>query len=129
MCEPLAIEVDVLVVGAGQAGLGAGYWLTRQPGLRVLVVDRAPVGQSWNDRWDSLVLFTPRRFSGLPGLPFPSGPTRCPTRLEMADYLRRYAAHHDLPVRTGVDVQRLTRAGDAFIVETSAGSMCAARPG
>ncbi|MDQ3423260.1 MAG: FAD-dependent oxidoreductase [Actinomycetota bacterium] len=127
MCEPLPIEVDVLVVGAGQAGLGAAYWLTRRPGLRVLVVDRAPVGRSWVDRWDSLVLFTPRRFSGLPGLRFPSGPTRCPTRLEMADYLRRYAAHPDLPVRTGVDVQRLTRAGDAFIVETSASSMCAAQ--
>lgn len=127
MTEALPTEVDVLVVGAGQAGLGVAYWLTRQPGLRVLVVERASVGQSWNDRWDSLVLFTPRRFSGLPGLRFPSGPTRCPSRLEMADYLRRYAAHHDLPVRTGVDVQRLTRAGEAFTVETSAGSLVAAQ--
>jgi putative flavoprotein involved in K+ transport len=125
MTEPLPIEVDVLVVGAGQAGLGAAYWLTREPGLRVLVLDRAPVGQSWVDRWDSLVLFTPRRFSRLPRLRFPAGPTRCPTRLEMADYLRRYAAHHDLPVRTGVDVQRVTRAADGFIVETSAGSLAA----
>ena len=125
MTDPLPIEVDVLVVGAGQAGLGAAYWLTREPGLRVLVVDRAPVGQPWVDRWDSLVLFTPRRFSGLPGLRFPAGPTRCPTRLEMADYLRRYAEHHELPVRTGVDVQRVTPAGDGFIVETSAGSLVA----
>ncbi len=127
MTEPLPIEVDVLVVGAGQAGLGAAYWLTREPGLRVLVVDRAPVGQSWADRWDSLVLFTPRRFSSLPGLRFPAGPTRCPTRLEMADYLRRYAAHHDLPVRTGVEAQRLTRAGETFIVQTSVGSLVAAQ--
>jgi putative flavoprotein involved in K+ transport len=118
MNEPLPIEVDVLVVGAGQAGLGAAYWLTRQPGLRVLVLDRASVGQSWLDRWDSLVLFTPRRFSSLPGLRFPGGPTRCPTRTEMADYLRTYVEHHGLPVRTGVDVQRLTAAGDGFIVET-----------
>lgn len=86
--ETLPAEVDVLVVGAGQAGLGVAYWLTRSPGLRVLVVDRAPVGQSWLDRWDSLVLFTPRRFSGLPGLRFPRGSTRCPTRTEMAAYLR-----------------------------------------
>jgi putative flavoprotein involved in K+ transport len=126
MADELPIEVDVLVVGAGQAGLGAAYWLTREPGLRVLVVDRAPVGQSWVDRWDSLVLFTPRRFGGLPGLRFPAGPSRCPTRLEMADYLRRYAEHHALPVRTGVDVQRVKRAGDGFIVETSAGSLVAA---
>jgi len=63
MSQDLPLDVDVLVVGGGQAGLGAAYWLTRDPGLRVLVVDRAPVGQSWLDRWDSLVLFTPRRFS------------------------------------------------------------------
>lgn len=125
--ESLPIEVDVLVVGAGQAGLGAAYWLTREPGLRVLVVDRGPVGQSWVDRWDSLVLFTPRRFSGLRGLRFPAGPTRCPTRLEMADYLRRYAEHHELPVRTGVHVRRVTPAGEGFIVETSAGSLVAAQ--
>ena len=111
----------MLVVGAGQAGLGVAYWLTRRPGLRVLVVDRAPVGQSWLDRWDSLVLFTPRRFSGLPGLPFPAGPTRCPTRVEMTDYLRAYARHVALPVRTGVDVRRLAREGATYCAETSAG--------
>jgi putative flavoprotein involved in K+ transport len=118
--DPLPPAVDVLVIGAGQAGLVAAYWLTRRPGLQVLVVDRAPVGQSWLDRWDSLVLFTPRRFSGLPGLPFPKGPTRCPTRIEMACYLRDYAQHLLLPVRTGVDVQRLRREADCFVAETSA---------
>jgi putative flavoprotein involved in K+ transport len=117
--------LDVLVVGAGQAGLGAAYWLTRSPGLRVLVLDRDPVGQSWVDRWDSLVLFTPRRFSRLPGLAFPDGPTRCPTRLEMAGYLRAYAERFELPVRTGVDVRRVTRRGDAFAVETSDGTAVA----
>ena len=127
MVEPLPTDVDVLVVGAGQAGLGAAYWLTRRPGLRVLVVDRSPVGQSWRDRWDSLVLFTPRRFSGLPGLAFPAGPTRCPTKSEMADYLRRFVEHHDLPVRTGVEVRRLTRTGTSFAVETSAGDVRAAQ--
>ena len=125
--EPVPNDVDVLVVGAGQAGLGAAYWLTRQPGLRVLVVDRAPVGQSWRDRWDSLVLFTPRRFSSLPGLDFPAGPTRCPTKDEMAEYLCRFVEHHDLPVRTGVEVRRLTRAGGSFVVETAAGEVLAAQ--
>lgn len=123
----LHTRVDVLVVGAGQAGLGAAYWLTRQPGLRVLVVDRAPVGQSWRDRWDSLVLFTPRRFSGLPGLAFPAGPTRCPTKDEMAEYLCRFVEHHDLPVRTGVEVRRLTRAGGSFVVETADGEVLASQ--
>ena len=112
-------EVDVLVVGAGQAGLGTAYWLTRDPALRVLLVDRAPLGQSWVDRWDSLVLFTPRRFSSLPGLRFPAGPTRCPTRLEIAEYLRAYAERFDLPVRTGVDVRRLGKVADTFVADTS----------
>ena len=116
-------DVDVLVVGAGQAGLGAAYWLTREPGLRVLVVERAEVGQRWVDRWDSLVLFTPRRFSRLPGLPFPAGPTRCPTRLEMAAYLRAYAERLELPVRTGVEVHRLRRADGGFVADTSQGTV------
>jgi putative flavoprotein involved in K+ transport len=119
--EPLPEHVDVLVVGAGQAGLGSAYRLTRRPGLRVMVVDRAAPGQSWLDRWDSLVLFTPRRFSRLPGLPFPDGPTRCPTRTEMAGYLRSYARHAELPVRTGVDVRHLTREGGCFVAGTSTG--------
>ena len=119
----LPADVDVLVVGAGQAGLGAAYHLTRDPVRRVLVVDRAEVGRTWVDRWDSLVLFTPRRYSGLPGLRFPAGPTRCPTRLEMAAYLRAYAAHHDLPVRTGVAVHRLRGSDHRFTAETSAGTV------
>ena len=113
--------VDVLVLGAGQAGLGTAYWLAQDPALRVLVLDRAEVGQSWVDRWDSLVLFTPRRFSGLPGLAFPTGPTRCPTRLEMADYLRAYAERFALPVRAGVDVHRLSGGDAGFVAETSQG--------
>ena len=118
----LPAQVDVLVVGAGQAGLGAAQQLSGS-GLRVLVVDRAPVGQSWLDRWDSLELFTPRRFSALPGLPFPPGPTRCPTRTEMAGYLRRYVVHQALDVRTGVAVQRLSGGPGDFTAQTSAGAV------
>lgn len=115
----------MLVVGAGQAGLGAAYHLTRTSGLQVLVLDRHPIGQSWLDRWDSLRLFTPRRFSSLPGLAFPAGPTRCPSRLEMAAYLQRYAHRFDLPVRTGVDVRLLRRPDHdgGFVADTSGGAV------
>ena len=119
-------DVDVLVVGAGQAGLGTAYWLQRRSGLRVRVLDSRPLGQSWLDRWDSLQLFTPRRFSGLPGLRFPSGPTRSPSREEMADYLRAYAERFALPVETGVRVERVAPAPGGFVAETSADTVRAA---
>ncbi|SDY04673.1 putative flavoprotein involved in K+ transport [Modestobacter sp. DSM 44400] len=119
--DPAGRDVDVLVVGAGQAGLGTAYHLTADPDLRVLVLDAAPIGRSWLDRWDSLTLFTPRRFSSLPGRRFPRGPGGCPPRTEMADYLRDYAEHFTLPVETGVRVHRLTRDGSGFVAVTSSG--------
>ena len=121
----LPAEVDVLVVGAGQAGLGVAQRLRRQQHLSVLVLDAHPVGHTWRERWDSLQLFTPRRFSRLPGLRFPAGPTRSPSRLEMADYLQQYAVRFALPVRTGVQVQRLTGSGGGFLARTTAGDLVA----
>lgn len=121
---PLPREVDVLVVGAGQAGLGTAYWLTRQSGLSVLILDAAPLGQSWLERWDSLSLFTPRRFSALPGMRFPRG-SGYPSRTEMAQYLQRYAEQFHLPVQTGVAVERLTRDDDQFLAHTADGQVSA----
>jgi putative flavoprotein involved in K+ transport len=89
---------DVIVIGAGQAGLAMGYFLARQ-GLRFLILDRAgAVGSAWRERWDSLVLFTPARYSGLPGLPFPGDPDAYPTRDQMTSYLEHYAEHFHLPI-------------------------------
>ena len=119
--DGLPRHVDVLVIGAGQAGLGVAYWLGKHPELSVLVVDALPVGESWVQRWDSLQLFTPRRFSALPGLRFPSGATRAPSRLEMAAYLRTYAEKLELPVRTGVDVRHVARVADGFVAQTGGG--------
>lgn len=114
--------VDVLVVGAGQAGLGTAHHLLRAGVTDVLVVEAAgAVGQVWRDRWESLRLFTPRRFSSLPGLPFPPGPARSPSRLEMADYLAAYARRCGLPVRTSSPVVRLGRDGAGFTARTPDG--------
>ena len=112
--------VDVLVVGAGQAGLGTADALRRRGVDGVLVVDAQPVGQSWLDRWDSLRLFTPRRFSRLPGLAFPPGPGRSPSREEMAAYLQEYAARLEVTVETGVQVHRLTQVDGSFTAHTAA---------
>ena len=82
---------DVLVIGAGQTGLTVGYYL-QQAGLRFLIVDAADqVGSAWAQRWESLVLFTPRRYNAMPGLSFDGEPNQEPTRDEVIDYLHRYA--------------------------------------
>ena len=109
---------ELVVVGAGQAGLAAGYWLAKQ-GMDFLVVDaNARVGDSWRKRWDSLKLFTPAKYSGLPGLPFPGVPYHLPVRDEVADYLEWYAQVFDLPVRCGVQVGAVRRAGHGFEIDT-----------
>jgi putative flavoprotein involved in K+ transport len=112
---------DVLVVGAGQAGLGTAWWLTRTGVGDVVVLDAGEVGGSWLRRWESLQLFTPRRFSRLPGLRFPAGPTASPSRTEMAGYLRTYAGRLGVPVRTGTPVTRLTSGPDGFCAQTPDG--------
>jgi putative flavoprotein involved in K+ transport len=102
---------DVIVIGGGQAGLSVGYHLSRR-GLRFVILDgQARIGDAWRKRWDSLRLFSPARHDGLDGMPFPAPPTSCPTKDEMADYLEAYAAHFELPVLTGVTVNRLSRVG------------------
>ncbi len=119
MTEPMSLErVDLIVIGAGQAGLAVGYYLARR-GLRfVILEEHARVGDSWRNRWDSLRLFTPAHYDSLPGLPFPAPPYTFPTKDQMADYLEQYAATFDLPVRTGVRVDALRRAdaGEGYVV-------------
>lgn len=113
-------QVETLVIGGGQAGLSVGYHLARRQ-LPFLIIDgNDRIGDVWRRRWDSLRLFTPARFDGLPGLAFPAPPDTFPTKDEMADYLEAYAAHFALPVRTGTRVDRLTRQGDRFVAEAGA---------
>ena len=107
---------QTVVVGGGQAGLAVGYHLARL-GLPFVILDaNQRIGDSWRKRWDSLRLFTPARYDGLPGMPFPESPHSFPTKEEVADYLEAYAARFDLPVRTGVRVDRLRKEGDRFVV-------------
>ena len=77
------------------------------------------VGDGWRRRWDSLRLFTPAKYDGLPGMPFPGDRLTFPTKDEEADYLEAYATRFALPVRTGIRVERVRRDGDGFLVEAS----------
>ena len=110
-------RVQVVVIGGGQAGLSVGYCLA-QRGLSFVILEaNARVGDSWRKRWDSLRLFTPAKYDGLIGLPFPAPAFSFPTKDEMADYLESYARHFDLPVRTGIKVDRLWRDGVRYVVD------------
>src|SRR5215207_8127527 len=85
-------QFEVVVIGGGQAGLSVGYHLQQQRRDFVVLDTNERIGDSWRKRWDSLRLFTPARFNGLPGLPFPAPAHLHPTKDEMADYLEAYAA-------------------------------------
>src|SRR5512132_2060856 len=109
---------ETIVIGGGQAGLSVGYYLKRQGGSFVILDANERIGGSWRTRtWNSLRLFTPARYDGLPGWPFPAAGWSYPTARETADYLEAYAARFELPVRTGLSVDRVTKDGDRFVVE------------
>ena len=115
--SPSTERLDVAVIGAGQAGLAIGSFLARQGRQFAILEAGESVATAWRDRWDSLVLFTPRRYDGLPGLPFPGDPDGYPTRDEVIAYLERYAATFELPVEVRSPVQSLTARDGAFVVE------------
>ena len=108
---------DVIVIGAGQAGLAIGYHLAQQ-GRRFTILEAADgPAAAWRSRWESLRLFTPARHDSLPGLAFPGDPDHYPTRDEVVAYLTDYARHFALPVEYGSRVKALRRDGDGYVVE------------
>jgi putative flavoprotein involved in K+ transport len=111
-------RTETVIIGAGQAGLAAGYHLKKRRQPFVILEAGEHVGDSWRKRWDSLRLFTPAKYDGLPGLRFPAPRWSFPTKDEMGDYLEAYAAEFELPVRTGVYVDRVYRDGDGYVVES-----------
>ncbi len=107
---------DTVVIGGGQAGLAAGYHLKRR-GVSFVILDASErIGDVWRERWDSLRLFTPAAYNGLPGMDCPGHPHYFPTKDEFADFLEDYAARFELPIRLGSRVDRLGRNEDGFIV-------------
>jgi len=104
------MERPVLVIGSGQAGLAAGYYLKKAAIPFVIVDENQRIGDTWRRRYDSLTLFTPRQFSALPGLPLPGNRELYPDRDEFADHLETYGTRFRLPVQLGRRVVRLSEA-------------------
>ena len=112
-----AQHFETIVIGGSQAGLTAGYYLAKQGREFLILEANDSVGDSWRNRWDSLRLFTPAKFSRLPGMRIPGASEwYYVTKDEMADYLEEYARRFELPVQTGVAVDGLTRADGRFVV-------------
>jgi putative flavoprotein involved in K+ transport len=111
--------LDTVVIGGGQAGLAIAWHLKRQ-GLRFVVLEAgSELGHTWRDRWDSLKLFTPAQYDGLPGMPFPAPTDTYPTKDPVADYLQTYVTAFDLPVRLKTKVTSLSQADQRFDVRTA----------
>ncbi len=109
-------QIQTVVIGAGQSGLSTGYFLARRGLPHVILEAHRRVGDSWRQRWDSLRLFTPARYDGLAGMPYPAPRHYFPTKNEMADYLEAYASRFKLPVRTGCRVDQVSRQGNRYLV-------------
>jgi len=117
---------QVVIVGAGSAGLATAAVL-RQKGMHPVLLEAGPEpGAAWRHRYDRLRLHTPRLLSGLPGMRIPRRFGRWVARDDLIEYLRRYAERHDLDVRTNARVERIDRDDDAWALETSLGPMRAA---
>lgn len=115
--------INTLVVGAGQAGIAASEHLS-QLGVEHLVLERQRIAQAWRTgRWDSLVANGPAWHDRFPGLEFKGDRDGFPGKDEVADYFEEYVRQIKAPVRTGVEVRRVTRnqGRPGFTVETSEG--------
>ena len=123
----MAERAEVIVIGGGQAGLAAGYYLS-QARIPFLILDAGVrAGDSWRRRWDSLELFTPARYSALPGLPFPGDPEHYPGKDAVAGYLEDYARTFELPIRRGSRVTSLERSDGGYRATTESGEYQAAQ--
>jgi putative flavoprotein involved in K+ transport len=115
---PLELDpLDVAVIGGGQSALAAAFHL-RRTGLRWSLFDAQPApGGAWRHGWESLKLFSPSRWSSLPGWIMPGGDEHYPTRDEVAQYLGDYERRYEVPVRRPSRAIAISREEDGLVVQ------------
>jgi putative flavoprotein involved in K+ transport len=107
---------ETVIVGGGQGGLATGYHLAREGRSFVILDAGERLGDPWRKRWDSLRLYSPAAYDGLPGMRFPKARASFPTTHEMADYLESYAARFELPVHSGTAVEAIAKHEDGYVL-------------
>jgi putative flavoprotein involved in K+ transport len=116
-------RVETVIIGAGQAGLATGYHLQRR-GCQVLILDgNRAIGDNWRQQWDSLRLYSPAKYDGLPGTSFPARPWSYPGKDQVADFLASYAAQWNLPVRLNARVRGVDKTPSGYVVTTDDGTI------
>jgi len=110
---------DVVVIGGGQAGLAVGYYLKQQNRSFVILDKGSEAGETWRNRYDSLVLFTPRYYSSLPGLKLDGNVEGYATKNEIAEYLKKYSRQFELPIHFNTEVYSLHKSEDKFYIQTN----------
>lgn len=116
---------DVIVIGGGQAGLALGFYLRRTQLSWTILDEQERAGGAWTRTWDSLRLFSPARFSSLPGWIMPGGADAYPSRDEALAYLAEYGARYGLHVERPVRVDAVHREGGRFRIDTDCGGWTA----
>ena len=110
--------VEAIVVGAGPAGLAAAQRF-KSGGLRPVILEKSnEVGAAWRRHYDRLHLHTPRRHSGLPGMPIPRRYGRYPSRADFVHYLESYAQKFDLTPQFDTAVGAIRKTERGWAVET-----------
>jgi thioredoxin reductase len=108
---------DVIVIGAGQAGLATSYYLRRAQLDFIMLDAEASAGGAWRHTWDSLHLFSPAAFSSLPGWMMPvTDSGKFPSRDEVIHYLTRYEERYQFPIERPVKINRVSDDGDYLTV-------------
>ncbi|OIQ21901.1 NAD(P)/FAD-dependent oxidoreductase [Lacinutrix sp. MedPE-SW] len=106
--------IDYVIIGGAQAGLAIAYHLKKMNKKFIVLDGESEIGASWLNRWDSLKLFTPTEYNHLPGLPFNAPKGHYPSKVEVANYFKKYVDTFNIPVQLNTLVTKINKTEKGF---------------